>query len=342
MRRDQQTVKDLELSAVISEEQRRQLKMKADQASFELSKVRDEHQTQRNLDLRQIADFSRAKAATESIRQQLEAVNSELRTKVIELEQRLSRGRSPMPPQGPPPSSPLPPLPAVTITKSTRTPSAFRSNHTERSDMDHDPFSSAFSKPDISAVQAQTPEPVDQAVQQVMAERDVAVSDNEDLKDPVALSDLKVKQAVSMLSQSPDGTDPSALQADKLDAQRHMCENLTKDLQDARKTSESAKFQCNASDRQIDSKLRAHLEDARQETRRVSEDCKEHMEELSNRRARMSTLSEETGRHRDSLLVANEQLATLKAQLDRAVEQKVNKKLGQRLKVGPTYPESIL
>ena len=47
----------------------------------------------------------------------------------------------------------------------------------------------------------------------------------------------------------------------------------------------------------------------------------------------MSTLSEETGRHRDTLMAANKQLTLLKAQLDRAVEQKVNKKFGQRLKV---------
>jgi len=58
------------------------------------------------------------------------------------------------------------------------------------------------------------------------------------------------------------------------------------------------------------------------------------MEDLSDRRARMSTLSEESGRNRDSLVAANAQLETLKAQLDRAVDHKVNKKLGQRLKVG--------
>lgn len=48
----------------------------------------------------------------------------------------------------------------------------------------------------------------------------------------------------------------------------------------------------------------------------------------------MTQLSRETGQQRDSLLAANAQVAALKAQLDRAVEQKVNKKLNQRLKVG--------
>jgi len=82
-----------------------------------------------------------------------------------------------------------------------------------------------------------------------------------------------------------------------------------------------------------DSKLRAHLEDARQETKRLFEACKEHLSELDNRRNTMTVLSQETGQQRDSLLAANAQVAALKAQLDRAVEQKVNKKLNQRLKV---------
>lgn len=82
-----------------------------------------------------------------------------------------------------------------------------------------------------------------------------------------------------------------------------------------------------------DSKLRAHLEDARQESKRVSDACKDHISELQERRNTMSSLTEESRSGRDSLLAANAQLATLKAQLDRAVEQKVNKKLGQRLKV---------
>ena len=83
-----------------------------------------------------------------------------------------------------------------------------------------------------------------------------------------------------------------------------------------------------------DSKLRAHLEDARQETRRVSEACVEHMEELTDRRKTMDRLSRESGQQRDSLVAANAQVATLKAQLDRAVEHKVNKKFNSRLKVG--------
>lgn len=47
----------------------------------------------------------------------------------------------------------------------------------------------------------------------------------------------------------------------------------------------------------------------------------------------MASLTEETTHSRDSLLAANAQVATLKAQLDKAVDEKVNKKLASRLKV---------
>jgi predicted RNase H-like nuclease (RuvC/YqgF family) len=51
------------------------------------------------------------------------------------------------------------------------------------------------------------------------------------------------------------------------------------------------------------------------------------MGELNERRSKMTKLSEESGHNRDSLLAANAQVVNLKAQLDRAVEKKVNKKL---------------
>jgi predicted RNase H-like nuclease (RuvC/YqgF family) len=51
------------------------------------------------------------------------------------------------------------------------------------------------------------------------------------------------------------------------------------------------------------------------------------MEELNQRRSKMTKLSEESGHNRDSLLAANAQLAAIKAQLEKATEQKVNKKM---------------
>lgn len=57
------------------------------------------------------------------------------------------------------------------------------------------------------------------------------------------------------------------------------------------------------------------------------------MDELEMRRNRMDKISEDSRRERDSLLAANAQVAHLKSQLDRAVDQKVNKKMGSRMKV---------
>jgi chromosome segregation ATPase len=93
---------------------------------------------------------------------------------------------------------------------------------------------------------------------------------------------------------------------------------LSRDLADARKTS---------------SKLRAHLDESRQETRRQQDDCKAHMDELTERRQQVSQVEEHKRSERDSLLSANAQVAALKAQLEQAVDAKVRKKMGSKLKV---------
>jgi hypothetical protein len=77
-----------------------------------------------------------------------------------------------------------------------------------------------------------------------------------------------------------------------------------------------------------DSKLRAHIDDVRQEAKRQLEMCKLHTSELEEHRVRVAALSQDQGSTRDSLLAAKAQVVTLKAQLDKAVDKKVNKKLG--------------
>lgn len=83
---------------------------------------------------------------------------------------------------------------------------------------------------------------------------------------------------------------------------------------------------------EADSKLRVHLEDARTERNRSLEACQTHMAELEDRRNQMNKLSSESKHERQSLQAATAQLAELKAQLDKAVEQKVQRRL---LKVSP-------
>ena len=82
----------------------------------------------------------------------------------------------------------------------------------------------------------------------------------------------------------------------------------------------------------LDSRLRAHLEEARQDNKRAADACQQHMDELQDRRAQMQSLSEESSKSRDSLSAANAQVLQLKAQLDKAMEMKVNKRM---LKVSP-------
>jgi kinesin family protein 4/21/27 len=57
------------------------------------------------------------------------------------------------------------------------------------------------------------------------------------------------------------------------------------------------------------------------------------MEELTERRQQVNRVEEHKRSERDSLHTANAQVAALKAQLEKAVDAKVNKKMGSKLKV---------
>lgn len=59
------------------------------------------------------------------------------------------------------------------------------------------------------------------------------------------------------------------------------------------------------------------------------------MEELSERRRQVTQVEEHKRNERDSLHSANAQVAALRAQLEQAVDAKVNKKMGSKLKVSP-------
>jgi kinesin family protein 4/21/27 len=65
----------------------------------------------------------------------------------------------------------------------------------------------------------------------------------------------------------------------------------------------------------------------------MADECKTHLSELSDRRSQLSRIDEGKSRERDSLMAANQQVAALKAQLEKAVEGTVDKKMGSRLKV---------
>ena len=239
-------IADLEGSLSASDESRRQNKIKLDQAQFELSRVRDEHELARAMDMKRVNELSLHINKLQKSHADLEATNAELRKQLLEMSSRHENG-PPLPPQGPAPTIPLPQIPTSPL-RTSGTSSAGDGSGTARNDGD-----------------------------------------------------------------------------------RARIESASRDLAEARKLSESP---CERACLIPDSKLRAHLEDARQESRRVSDACSSHMSELTGYRETMSKLSEDSTHQRDSLLAANAQVATLKAQLDRAVDAKVSKKLSQRLKVG--------
>lgn len=168
----------METSLSSSEEHRRQMKMKADQALFELSRVRDEHQAQRNLDGKRMAELIKVNTQLERIKLDLETAKVELSKRVVELEQRYSRKASPLPPQGPPPSSPLPPTPAfMSASVSAPVPSSHL-RETSNGSTSEDGRYTALSETNGSNLS------------QVILERD-------ELKNKLDVGEMKIREAVS-------------------------------------------------------------------------------------------------------------------------------------------------
>jgi hypothetical protein len=190
---------EMEKSLAESEEQRRQLKMKADQALFELSRIRDESQIQRNGDVKRISELEKVNAQLEGIKDELEIANSDLTRRISEIESRPSRKSVLPPPQGPPPNAPLPPLPP--LPPSTSVPLRMQGQVDTASSSGHS-FTSGQaggigSVADITAAVAGLPEGVEGMVKKVVEERDGAVIERDALKQQVITSKERVKESVS-------------------------------------------------------------------------------------------------------------------------------------------------
>lgn len=197
-------VTEMEASLAESEEQRRQLKMRADQAMFELSRIRDEGQLQHNHDLKQINDLKKVNGTLEKVKAELETSNNELSKKVSEMEIRHSRRPSPLPPQGPPPTSPLPPIPKSPSVANASPMSKFASGSSlytaSGSSQGHQQQAgqrlSNGSLTDIQAIIATLPEGPQQNVQKVVTERDSAVHQKDLFKQQLSAGLEKLKDAV--------------------------------------------------------------------------------------------------------------------------------------------------
>jgi hypothetical protein len=115
-------IAELESSLSESEERRRQAKLKADQTLFELSRVQDEHQIQRSTDTRHIAELTANIEQLQNAKHNLESIlDAHARDKkTLDAEKGSSRQvTSTIPPQGPPPSIPLPETPVKTARESS-------------------------------------------------------------------------------------------------------------------------------------------------------------------------------------------------------------------------------
>jgi len=208
-------VKEMEFQLATSEDERRQLKMKADQAMFELSRIRDQGQLQHNFDAKQIADLKKVNTALERTKAELENSNNDLSKRLNEMEIRhstsISRRASPLPPQGPPPNSPLPPIPksptvanpSATMTRLVsgsglqNTNGPANGSGTGSSQGHGNQRGSAGSVTDIQSIIATLPEGPQQNVQKVVSERDAAVQQKEMVKQLLAAGQDKLKDSVS-------------------------------------------------------------------------------------------------------------------------------------------------
>jgi len=210
MERDNEAlVKEMELQLATSEDERRQLKMKADQAMFELSRIRDQGQLQQNVDAKQINELKRVNSSLGRTKAELETSNNELSKRLNELEIRnstsITRRASPLPPQGPPPNSPLPPIPKSptvanappVMTRLASGSSLYNGSTTTTSLQGHGQRISAGSVTDIQSIIATLPEGPQQNVQKVVSERDAAMQAKEAARQLFIAGQDKLKDSVS-------------------------------------------------------------------------------------------------------------------------------------------------
>jgi hypothetical protein len=218
-------IREMESSLASNEEERRSLKMKADQAMFELSRIRDQGQLQRNVDSKAITDLKRVNSALGRTKAELETSNNELSKRLGEMESRNSnsfttasvRRSSPLPPQGPPPNSPLPPIPKSPAVASAPTMGSVIGNAngpaplarlasgtslyngSTSSQQGHaGQRTSSSSITDIQSIIATLPEGPQQNVQRVVNERDTALQQKDLAKHLLAAGQDKLKDSVSL------------------------------------------------------------------------------------------------------------------------------------------------
>ncbi|WVQ67744.1 uncharacterized protein L199_005949 [Kwoniella botswanensis] len=309
---------EMERSLSQNEEERRQLKMKADQALFELSRIKDEHALQRNTDAKSISELTKSRNTLERLKVDLENTiselknaNGELTRKVSDLEVKISRKSVMPPPQGPPPTTPLPPLPKKHSMNNMRSELGSPTSVSGFNRDGGDYFGGAgrhsiSSNGHSSSNGHQSIEPVStvdkEQISKLINERDIIAGEKEELigeKEDLKKEMKDVKRKVQDVE-------------NKLMEEKVKVTNLTFDLRESQKQN---------------TKLRQHLDESKNQVKQLTDTCNLHITELNARREEANRYSEEGHKNRDSLQAAQAQVELLKRQLDKAVEKKVNKKL---------------
>ncbi|CAK9781584.1 unnamed protein product [Cutaneotrichosporon oleaginosum] len=299
-----QAMEEMEKALTAAEDEKRQLKINADQVKFELSKIRDEHEMQRSGDLNRLAELekrcSTLSADNASLQQQVER-NRDSKTSIID-----RSSRTKLPPIGPPPTAPLPPLPAgrEAIMSPTLTNSSLpRMSHHEgsiesarSSRYDHDSHDGHHPR---SASHASVVRP-DSMVTNAEVERDRAYAEREEALRQISETEERLLELKS-----------------QLETEQRNNEAFTKDLIELRKTNSKLKVRVDDVNREL-----AELKRERDSLRR---DVVEMKNELAD--AQYERIAD-----RQRLEGARNEVLQYKAQLERAVDRKVNKRSDQKLK----------
>jgi kinesin family protein 4/21/27 len=300
-----QAMEEMEKALTAAEDEKRQLKINADQVKFELSKIRDEHEMQRSGDLNRLAELekrcSTLSADNATLQQQVER-NRDSKASIIE--PRSSRTK--LPPIGPPPTAPLPPLPAgrEAIMSPTLTNSSLpRMSHHEgsiesarSSRYDHDSHDGHHPR---SASHASMVRP-DSIATNAEVERDRAYAEREEALRQISETEERLLELKS-----------------QLDTEQRNNEAFTKDLIELRKTN---------------SKLKVRVDDVNRELTELKRERDSLRRDVVEMKNELADAQYERIADRQRLEGARNEVLQYKAQLERAVDRKVNKRSDQKLK----------
>lgn len=293
-------MEDMEKELTAAEEEKRQLKVKSDQLRFELSRVRDEHQLQRSSDLSKLAELEKRCSVLSSEKEELKQQASDYKnrdSKVSILDSRSSRTK--LPPIGPPPTAPLPPLPAgrEAVLSPTLTNGSLPRTSQHEGSIDSTRSSryethEGSMRPDSVLTSAEN-------------ERDKALADREDAIAQVSEAREKMQEVES-----------------KLAAEQRNNEQFSKDLVELRKNN---------------SKLKVRVDDVNRELTELKRERDGLRRDVVEMKNELADAQYERIADRQRLEGARNEVAQYKAKLDRMVDAKVSKRSDQKLKASTMW-----